>query len=173
MIGAIVASMPVFRIERLAAGVRTNRDQPSKVGWDHMRQPITVVDLENTATWTKYRNKLCDGCRANCCRMPVEATIDDLVRMGVLDLYTAQEPLKRIANRLKKAGVIVHYNPSRALFTLAQRANLDCIYLDAQSRRCTIYSRRPEICRRHPQVGPKPGYCPYEPQPAQDERSLP
>ena len=128
-----------------------------------MRQPITIVDIENTATWTKYRSKLCNDCRAHCCRMPVEATLADLVRMGVLDAFAAEEPLKQIANRLKKAGVIEHYNPSRAIFTLARRANLDCIYLHTQTRRCTIYPVRPEICRRHPQVGPKLGYCPYEP----------
>lgn len=127
-----------------------------------MRQPITIVDIENTATWTKYRSKLCNDCWANCCRMPVEVTTADLVRMGVLDAFAAEEPLKQLANRLKKAGVIAHYNPSRAIFTLARRANLDCIYLDAKSRRCTIYAVRPEICRHHPQVGPKPGYCPYE-----------
>lgn len=94
--------------------------------------------------------------------MPVEATIDDLVRMGVLDPFTAQEPLKRIAHKLRKTGLIEHYNPSRAIFTLARRANLDCIYLDEKARRCTIYAVRPAICRNHPQIGPKPGYCPYE-----------
>lgn len=88
--------------------------------------------------------------------------MDDLIRMGVVDEFAAEEPLKRIANGLKKAGVIEHYNPSRAIFTLARRANLDCIYLDGQRRRCTIYAVRPEICRKHPQIGPKPGYCPYE-----------
>jgi Fe-S-cluster containining protein len=127
-----------------------------------MRQPITIVDIEKTESWTKYRNRLCDNCVANCCRMPVEATVADLIRMGVLDAFAAEAPLKRIANQLKKAGVIDHYNPSRAIFTLARRANLDCIYLDEQTRRCTIYAVRPEICRKHPQIGPKPGYCPYE-----------
>ncbi|MEX8496351.1 YkgJ family cysteine cluster protein, partial [Leptothrix ochracea] len=33
--------------------------------------------------------------------------------------------------------------------------------LDAQTRRCTVYEQRPNTCRKHPQVGPKPGYCPY------------
>lgn len=127
-----------------------------------MQKRNTVVDIENLDTWTKYRKRLCDSCVANCCRMPVEATVDDLVRMGVLDSFSAEEPLKRIANRLKKSGVIDHYSPSRAIFTLARRANLDCIYLDQQTRRCTIYHVRPEICRNHPQIGPKPGYCPYE-----------
>jgi Fe-S-cluster containining protein len=33
--------------------------------------------------------------------------------------------------------------------------------LDAKTRRCTVYDKRPNTCRLHPQVGPKPGYCPY------------
>ncbi len=127
-----------------------------------MRSKLTIVDIENTDTWTKYRKILCDTCIANCCRMPVEATVDDLIRLGVVDAFAAEEPLKRVANRLKKAGTIEHYTPARAIFTLARRANLDCIYLDEKSRRCTVYNVRPEICRDHPQIGPKPGYCPYE-----------
>ncbi|MEZ4659767.1 MAG: YkgJ family cysteine cluster protein [Caldilineaceae bacterium] len=120
------------------------------------------ADINNTDTWTLYRSGLCDKCVANCCRMPVEATLDDLVRMEVLDPFELQEPLKRIARKLKQANVIEHYNPSRAIFTLARRPNLDCTFLDPISRRCTIYEKRPEICRGHPQIGPKPGYCAYE-----------
>ena len=120
-----------------------------------------VIDINNTDTWTRYRAGLCDSCVANCCRMPVEATLDDLVRIEVLDAFELQEPLKRIARKLKQANVIEHYNPSRAIFTLARRPNLDCTFLDPVSRRCTIYAKRPQICRGHPQVGPKPGYCAY------------
>ncbi|WP_370448043.1 YkgJ family cysteine cluster protein [Chromobacterium violaceum] len=40
-------------------------------------------------------------------------------------------------------------------------ANGDCLYLDAQTRRCTIYERRPNTCRNHPKVGPKPNFCAY------------
>ena len=60
-----------------------------------------VIDINNTDTWTRYRAGLCDSCVANCCRMPVEATLDDLVRMEVLDAFELQEPLKRIARKLK------------------------------------------------------------------------
>ena len=94
--------------------------------------------------------------------MPVEATLDDLVRIEVLHSLETAEPLKQIARKLKRLGVIEHYNPSRAIFTLARRPNLDCTYLDPHSHRCTIYQQRPQICRSHSQVGPRPGYCPYE-----------
>ena len=120
------------------------------------------ADINDTDTWTRYKSGLCDGCLAYCCRMPVEATLDDLIRMEVITDFEAEERLKKVAARLKKEGIIDHYNPSRAIFTLARRPNLDCIYLDPGTRRCTIYKKRPNICRSHPQVGPRPGYCPHQ-----------
>lgn len=126
------------------------------------RTALMAVDINNTDTWTEYRAGLCDNCQAFCCRMPVEATLQDLIRMEVIDPFEAQEPLKRIARKLKRNGIIEHYNPSRAVFTLARHPSLGCIFLDPASRRCTIYEKRPQICRTHPQVGPKPGYCPYQ-----------
>jgi Fe-S-cluster containining protein len=33
--------------------------------------------------------------------------------------------------------------------------------LDAKTRRCTVYDKRPNTCRLHPQVGPRPNHCPY------------
>ncbi len=42
-------------------------------------------------------------------------------------------------------------------------SNNDCLYLDRKSRLCTIYDKRPDTCRNHPKVGPRPGYCAYKP----------
>ncbi|WP_043148357.1 YkgJ family cysteine cluster protein, partial [Pseudogulbenkiania ferrooxidans] len=64
-------------------------------------------------------------------------------RIGVVDEFELEEPIKSIAKRLEKQRVIQHFNFKNSLFTLAQRANGDCLYLDAQTRRCTIYERRP------------------------------
>jgi len=94
--------------------------------------------------------------------MPAEVRVGDLVRMGVVDEFEAQEPAKNIAKRLIKAGIIDHFNHKSGLFTLARLANDDCIYLDGQTRRCTIYDKRPDTCRNHPQVGPRPGFCAYQ-----------
>jgi Fe-S-cluster containining protein len=33
--------------------------------------------------------------------------------------------------------------------------------LDATTRRCTVYAQRPNTCRLHPQIGPRPNHCPY------------
>ncbi len=122
---------------------------------------IHLSDLDRPGTWLKYRAGLCEHCQATCCTMPVEVRLADLVRMGVVDEFEAGEPAKQIARRLMKAGIIEHFNFKNSIFTLARRASGDCRYLDAQTRRCTIYDRRPATCRNHPQVGPRPGYCAY------------
>lgn len=118
------------------------------------------VDLPST--WVRYRKGLCNDCRAVCCSLPVEVSVEDLVRMELIDPFEAREPAKEIAKRLRKQGLIDHFNFKSEIFTLARLANDDCIFLDQQSRRCTIYPRRPATCRNHPQVGPRPGYCAYQ-----------
>lgn len=94
--------------------------------------------------------------------MPVEVRLPDLVRLGLVDPFEAEhEAPKRIARRLSQAGQIDHFSYRHNLFTLARRASGDCLFLDALTRRCTVYAQRPDTCRKHPQVGPRPGYCPY------------
>ena len=120
------------------------------------------VDVDRLDTWTRYRPGLCDSCAANCCTMPLEVRLPDLVRLGVVDAFEAEhEEPKRIAKRLQKAGVIDHFNHKHSIYTIARRASGDCRFLDAQTRRCTVYALRPETCRLHPQKGPKPGFCAY------------
>ncbi len=129
-----------------------------------VKTPLRYVDVDRLDTWTRYRAGLCDGCAAYCCTMPVEVRLPDLVQLGLVDPFEAEhEAPKVIAKRLSKAGLIEHFNFKNSIFTLARRANGDCQFLDAVSRRCTVYEQRPATCRKHPQVGPKPGHCPYGP----------
>ncbi len=94
--------------------------------------------------------------------MPVEVRLPDLIRLGLVDPFEAEHDApKQIAKRLEKAGLIDHFNFRNSIFTLARRANGDCANLHPQTRRCTVYELRPDTCRKHPQVGPRPGYCPY------------
>ncbi len=120
---------------------------------------IPVADPQRPETWVRYRKGLCDDCTAGCCRLPVEVRFDDLVRMGLADAFEREEPPKGIAKRLQRQGVVAHFNARDGIFTLAQHSSGDCLYLDRDTRRCTIYAQRPDTCRRHPQVGPRPGYC--------------
>ncbi len=127
-----------------------------------MRSSIHLVDVDRPETWTRYRKGLCDSCAANCCTMPVEVRLADLVRLGVVDPFEAEhEEPKQIAKRLAKAGVVGHFNFKNEIYTLARRASGDCRFLDAGTRRCTVYEKRPETCRKHPEVGPRAGWCPY------------
>ena len=94
--------------------------------------------------------------------MPVEVRLPDLVRLGWVDPFEAEhESAKNIAKRLTKAGLVGHFNFKNEIYTLARRANGDCRFLAATTRRCTVYEQRPDTCRKHPQVGPRPGHCPY------------
>lgn len=128
-----------------------------------MKKLAVAADIERLETWVKYHKSLCASCRGTCCSLPVEVRLDDLIRMGEADEFERQEPLKQIARRLMKAGVVGHFNHKSGLFTLARRANGDCRYLDPSSRLCTIYAKRPDTCRNHPQIGPRPGYCAWQP----------
>ncbi|STQ91097.1 hypothetical protein EV682_103415 [Iodobacter fluviatilis] len=99
--------------------------------------------------------------------MPVEVKLSDLVRMNLVDAFEAEgEPPKQIAKRLTKAGIIDHFNFKNSIYTLKRKANGDCRYLDLKTRLCTIYENRPNTCRNHPRIGPRPGYCAYRSRPA-------
>lgn len=94
--------------------------------------------------------------------MPVEVKLGDLVRMNLVDAFEAENiPAKDIAKRLTKTKVIAQFNFKQRIFTLARRANGDCTYLNADTRRCTIYDQRPNTCRNHPRIGPRPDFCAY------------
>lgn len=123
-----------------------------------------LADIDRLETWYKFKKSLCADCRASCCTMPTEVRVSDLIRMGVLEPFAVEEEPKHLAKRLKKAGLIDHFNFKEEKFTLARMANGDCLYLDTKTRRCTIYDKRSDTCRNHPHIGPRPGYCAYLPQ---------
>ena len=128
-----------------------------------MKSSIRIVDVDRLETWSKYRSGLCESCAANCCTMPLEVQLPDLVRLGLVDPFEVENVEARlIARRLLKMRLIDHYNPKHNIFTMARRAGGDCQFLDARTRRCTVYEQRPETCRLHPQKkSPKPGFCAY------------
>jgi hypothetical protein len=121
-----------------------------------------VVDINETSTWIPFKKGMCRNCDATCCTMPVEVRTPDLVRMGLIDAFEAEDqPAKRIAKRLMRQGIVHHFNFKNSIFSLARKANDDCLYLDCATRRCTIYELRPDTCRNHPRIGPRSGYCPF------------
>lgn len=116
-------------------------------------------------TWIRYRKGLCNSCNATCCQLPVEVRISDLIRLELVDEFEAEEPLKNIAKHLKKQGVIEHFSHKTERFTLVRLTNNDCYFLHPRTRLCTVYEKRPDTCRNHPHIGPKPDYCAYCPKP--------
>jgi len=121
----------------------------------------TNVKLEKPFTWVKYQEGMCSDCVASCCKLKTDVTVEDLIGMGVLTEFHKDEPLKNIAKQLKKEGIVKHFNLRREIFTLAQRDNDECIYLDEVTRKCTVYEGRPLSCRKHPEENIKPNYCAY------------
>lgn len=117
------------------------------------------TDPQRPSTWTPYRKGLCEGCWAGCCTLPVEASAADLIRLGLTTEEEAAESLKKVARKLTERGMIQAFNSKSQLFVLEQRYGRDCIYLGTD-RLCTVYEKRPEVCRKFPSIGPRPGFCP-------------
>jgi Fe-S-cluster containining protein len=121
------------------------------------------VDKDRPSTWKKYDADKCQSCRANCCAMPVEVKISDLIRLGVTTEDEADNSIKKVAKRLKKEGYISSYREGTEFFMLTQKANSDCYFLDSKTRLCTVYDKRPDTCRQFPsQIGTRVGFCPVE-----------
>ena len=103
---------------------------------------------------------MCEGCSAGCCTLPLEVSAFDLIRLGILTEDEAASSLKKAAKRLMKEGYIQAYRATHGVFIIEQRAGRDCIFLGEKDRRCTVYEKRPEVCRQFPKIGPRPGFCP-------------
>jgi uncharacterized protein len=122
-----------------------------------MREP---ADAGRLSTWVKHRPSMCNGCHALCCTLPVEVSVADLQRMELITPEDASQSIKKIASKLMDEKLIQSFRVRTGLFVLSQRANEDCIFLGAKDRLCTIYEKRPQVCRSFPAQGPKPNYCP-------------
>ena len=71
-----------------------------------MHKTFSLVDVDRLDTWTRWRAGQCASCTANCCTMPLEVRLPDLVRLGLVDAFEAEhEEPRLIARRLLKARV--------------------------------------------------------------------
>lgn len=121
------------------------------------------VDIDDPGTWVPFRRGLCDMCMAGCCTLIVEVTGDDLVRMGATDQWELENDRRGLIRRLQADGTVLRYNTRSEKFILARGAGGECIFLTGD-RRCSIYEKRPSVCRSHPdKAGPRRGFCPYRP----------
>ncbi len=118
------------------------------------------TDKDRPSTWIRYRDGLCETCHASCCTMPVEVNAQDLIRIGITDEDEVNQSKKKLAKRLIKEKVVLSYREGTDLFMLSAKPNGDCYFLDSKTRLCTVYEKRPDVCRKFPEVGPRPGWCP-------------
>ena len=119
-------------------------------------------DPGRPSTWRAYSDGLCQGCQALCCSLPVEVSIEDLFRLELLLPEEAQVSTRRAMLRLENSGAIQAFLESSNTFILGQTEDGFCRYL-GRDRRCSVYEKRPEVCRTFPSIGPRPGYCPANP----------
>lgn len=92
--------------------------------------------------------------------MPVEVMASDLVRMGILDEFYLDSSLKEQTKEALKHPGVTRYTPSNEKYTLTQKQDTSCYFLDA-NKRCSVYENRPDTCRNHPKIGTRPNYCAY------------
>lgn len=92
--------------------------------------------------------------------MPVEVTASDLVRLGIANQDEVDTSCRKLAKRLTKEKLIISYREGTDLFMLSSRPNGDCLFLHEKTRLCTRYELRPDVCRKFPEIGPRPGFCP-------------
>lgn len=116
--------------------------------------------LNDLKGWTRYRKGLCETCQGLCCYMPVEVKVHDLIRLNILDEFHLElSEREQIKDALKHPSIL-RYTPSTEKFTLKQKPDGSCYFLD-NDKKCTRYNDRPDTCRNHPQIGPRPGFCAY------------
>ena len=121
---------------------------------------MIAVRLQSVGRWKEYIDGLCDSCLALCCYMPTELDAPDLIRMGILTEFHLELSVReQVKDALKHPGVL-RYASKSGKYTLTQKLDGACYFLDKEHR-CSVYENRPETCRNHPQVGPRPGYCAY------------
>lgn len=124
-----------------------------------MSTSARLDQIDRLELWCRYKTGDCNGCWSGCCTFPVEMSVHDLIRLGHATEDEAAASLNKLGRRLQSEGVIQSFRAATQIFTLAQKPSRDCIYLGAD-RLCTVYDRRPEVCRQFPKIGPKPGSCP-------------
>lgn len=128
-------------------------------------------DPQRPSTWVRYRSGLCDGCWAGCCTLPLEVSLADLIRLELItEDEAATHPPATIAKRLKKERWIERFHHQSGIFIIAQKGGRDCLFL-GEDRRCTVYEKRPAVCREFPKIGPRPGFCPGQVQSGSSTRS--
>jgi uncharacterized protein len=87
----------------------------------------------------------CARCPAYCCtyaRIAVEKR--DLVRLGKHFATTPESVRRRFTEDGAEPGERILRHQKDKIFGTA------CVFLDLETRRCTVYDHRPEVCKSYP-----------------------
>lgn len=120
----------------------------------------TNMHIQDTSRWHRFKKEMCASCEACCCYLPVEVDAEDLVSMGLVDNFFLEFSEKEQNKEALRLPQILRYQGKNKKYLLDQRSDGSCLYLNKE-KKCDIYGQRPKTCRNHPQIGPRPGYCPY------------
>lgn len=114
---------------------------------------------DRTSLWSRYQPDLCGSCIAACCKMPVEITREDIKMLGLVKEIDVLSD-KKLAKLLQARKIIKSYRVSSGLFMVREKIDGACFFLE--NDRCSVYERRPQVCRKFPtEIGNRIGYCPY------------
>ena len=130
----------------------------SQLKWRPLPAHATA-GLDSLSRWKPWREGMCEGCLSYCCHLPVEATVEDMVRLGFAGPDEFRDSPRKLFRKLSALKIVSAFRQKTGLFMLAQKPDGSCVFLGAD-RRCTVYERRPGVCRKFPEGGPRPGFCP-------------
>ena len=87
----------------------------------------------------------CNRCPAYCCSYPrIQVQPLDIERLALHLGLTPEKVARKFTKKGEEPGeVILRHQPDATYGTI-------CGFLDTETRRCTVYEGRPEICRTYP-----------------------
>ena len=87
----------------------------------------------------------CDACPAYCCSYPrIIVTARDIARLGERFGLTPEEAERKLTKAGYEKGERILRHRKDRIFGSA------CRFLDDETRRCTVYEHRPQVCRDFP-----------------------
>jgi Fe-S-cluster containining protein len=96
----------------------------------------------------KGKRKLydCSRCPAYCCSYPrIEVEPKDIARLAARFALTVEEASRRFTTAGEPGERVLRHKRDRIFGTA-------CRFLDARTRRCTVYEDRPAVCRQYPET---------------------
>jgi Fe-S-cluster containining protein len=116
-------------------------DDNTEVNYDRISENTTVSDvLEAVDIFLKSNPLDCVGCEESCCRKAWSVEVDNIC---VKALCNGDQ---KLAAAFVKEKLVMKENFARDFDQYVLNKSKECTYIDAENR-CSIYGKRPVICR--------------------------